>query len=111
MKKTSSILAATAVALLLPAALFAALSSGTLAPGATGLAMHVVERLDLGSEQTQHIRASHASHKAELTGEQARFKKAHVRVAIHADAFHETAFRVVGRAVGQAERLGDSIHA
>ena len=106
MKKTSKILAVTAAAVLLPAALFAGLNRSASPPAGPGaLARRIVQRLDLTPQQVGQIRAILASHKAELTAELARVKDARTQQfeAIHAEAFDEAAIRAAGRAVGQAE--------
>ncbi|HEV8579728.1 MAG TPA: Spy/CpxP family protein refolding chaperone [Thermoanaerobaculia bacterium] len=106
MNKTSKLLAVTAAALLIPAALFAGLRRGAQVPAAPGdVAKRVVERLDLTPQQVDQIRTILVSHKAELTAELARIKEArsHQFEAIHAATFDEAAIRAAGRAVGQAE--------
>jgi Spy/CpxP family protein refolding chaperone len=102
-RKTQTIAALAATALLVPALLLAA-GRGPRAQG-HGLAQRVIERLDLTPEQVQDIREILASHKQELTVELTRIKEARGKMfdTIHAETYSEPAIRNAATAAGRAE--------
>ena len=99
-----------AIAILVPAVLFAATGGphgahgfGMHAPGA--MARHIAQRLDLTPQQIQDIRGIFKNHQQELQGELTGVEQArtHLFDAIHAETYDEAAIRSASATVSQAE--------
>jgi Spy/CpxP family protein refolding chaperone len=105
MHKTSKLIAVTAAALLIPAALLASRQASPLSCEPGALARRIAQKLDLTPDQIQQIRAVFAAHKAELAAELAAVKAARESQfdAIHAATYDEAAIRSAAAQVGQAE--------
>ena len=108
------VLASLALALAIPAFLFAAAA----APGAEGwgdhghFLQHMAKQLNLTADQQTKIKAVFAAHKADLATQMTQLHQARTQLssAIHADTFDESAIRTASQGVAAAEAELAVIH-